>query len=200
MSSKDDALPFPRGSYSGSGEFVHLEGREYIVNDDSPQAGVTAQRTGRSVRVRLVRNVAGFNILPKRLVSFKAQAGKYGSYVDGYADVTAEHCYPVDEYVSAAGVPDQSLFYITVEGPATVLTDLAGGANNVITVGMLLVSLTAVTSGATTAGRVAPYNVQADTTTNIANAAQIVNRIGRALTAKTTANTNADVLVDIGKW
>lgn len=197
MSDISSSPPFTRGNYSGSGEFLYLEGREFWMEDVSPLSGVAVSRTGRLCKVRLVRNISGINLLPKRLVTFSATAGKYGARVDGYVDTTAEHCYPVDEYLPAAGVPDQSLFYIVVEGPALVLTDLAGGANNLIALGGNVVGLTAATSGATTAGRLAPIDLTGATAL-LAN--QIMNRVGRALTARTTANTNADILVDCGRW
>lgn len=197
MSDVTQAPPFQRGTFSGTDEFLHLEGREFIFEDVNPGPGTSLQRTGRQVRCRLVRNKAGFALLPKRLVAFQAAAGKYGARVDGYADVTAEHAYPVDEYVRAAGVPDGALFYIVVEGPALVLTDLAGGANNLLPLGTNVVALTAATSGATTAGRIAPQDLTGATAL-LAN--QIMHKVGRALTARTTANTNADILVDVGRW
>lgn len=197
MSDISQAPPFARGNYSGSGEFAYLEGREFYFEDNSPLSGMAASRTGRLIKCRLVRNVAGFALLPKRLVTFSATAGKYGARVDGYCDTTAEHAYPVDEYLPAAGVPDQCLFYIVVEGPAVVLTDLAGGANNLIALGGNVVGLTGATSGATTSGRVAPIDLTGATAL-LAN--QIMNRVGRALTARTTGNTNADILVDVGRW
>lgn len=204
---RDENPPFKRGEFApvgddGSLAFPYLEGREYLFEDNDPRStsGSSASRTGRMVRCRLVRNVSGAALLPKRLVTFQATAGRYGARVDGYADTTAEHCYPVDEYLPASGVPNNGLFYIVVEGPAVVLTDIAASANNVITVGMNLISLTAATSGATTAGRVSPIGIDAGTTANSTNADRIVNRLGRALTARTTGNTNSDVLVDIGKW
>ncbi|NJL70214.1 MAG: hypothetical protein HC888_00775 [Candidatus Competibacteraceae bacterium] len=199
--SRDNSPPFNRGEYAaaetdGSLSFVYLEGREYLFEDTDPRAtsGSAASRTGRMVRCRLVRNVSGGNLLPKRLVQFSTDAGRYGSRVSGYATTTAQEGVPVDEYLPAAGVPNNALFWVVVSGPALVLSDLAGGANNVITVGQRLVSLTAATSGATTAGRVAPIDLTG-ATTPLAN--QILNTIGQALTAKTTGNTNADVLVEI---
>jgi hypothetical protein len=85
---------------------------------------------------------------------------------------------------------------VVMEGPAVILTDLAGADNNVLNVGTVVVALTGATSGATTAGRVAPQDLTGATALL---ADQIQNRIGYALTAKTTANTNADVLVDVTK-
>lgn len=197
-----DSLPFDRGQTASTGlssvdstVLNNLEGKEYIVDDVDPATGIA--RTGRRVKLRCVRNKAAAALLPKRLVSFKASAGVFGAHVDGYADTTAEESYPVDEYLPAAGVAVDDLFYIVVEGPALVLSDLAGGANNVLNVGDCVVALTAATSGATTAGRVAPQDLTGATALL---AKQIKNQVGYALTAKTTGNTNADVLVDVGRW
>lgn len=199
---KGNELPFERGQTASSGlatvdatTLDNLEGREYIVEDVNPATGVL--RTSRLVRLRCVRNKAAAALLPKRLVSFAATAGKFGAYVDGYADTTAEESYPVDEYLPSTGVAVDDLFYIVIEGPALVLTDLAGADNNVLPVGTVLVALTGATSGATTSGRVAPQDLTGATALL---AKQIQNRIGYALTAKTTANTNADILCDVGRW
>jgi hypothetical protein len=193
-------LPFPRGSTISDNGLetpdatlaTNLEGQEYVTED---RGSGGADRTGRPVVLRVVRNVSGGNLLPKRLVTFQKNAGVYGSRVDGYATVTADVAYPVDEHLPAAGVANNDLFYIVVEGPALVLTDLAGGANNVINAGDVLVSLTAATSGATTAGRVA---VQDLTGATAVLGKQIKNRIGYALTAATTGETGKSILCDIG--
>jgi hypothetical protein len=60
--------------------------------------------------------------------------------------------------------------------------------------GTKLLALTAATSQATTAGRVAPYY---DTSSVTDAQAQLKGIIGEALSAKTTANTNVDMLCDI---
>jgi hypothetical protein len=194
-------LPFPRGSTASQGlatvdatVLANLEGMEYVVRDEDP--ATNAQRTGRPVRLRAVRNKTGAAILPKRLVTGYT-SGVVTAQVAGYARTTAVLCRGVvDEYLPAAGCPDNDLCYIVVEGPSLCLTDLAGGANNVINVETVLVALTAATSGATTAGRVAPQDLTGATALL---AAQVANAVGLALTAKTTANTNADVLVDVFK-
>lgn len=74
-----------------------------------------------------------------------------------------------------------------------MLTDLAAGANNLIPEGTVLVALTAATSGATTAGRVAPQDLTGATA---ALGLQVQNRLGYALSARTTAQTNTTILVD----
>ncbi len=52
-----------------------------------------------------------------------------------------------------------------------------------------------MTSGSTTSGRVVTI---ANATTNTMN--QEINIVGRALSAATTANTNAGLLVYVKKW
>lgn len=212
---RDENPPFPpgqtySGSYGGSGVTFssddiaatqNLEGKEYVFEDIdySATSGAKPLRSGRKVRRRVVRNSSAGVLLPKRLVTFEADtsADDYGKRVDGYADGVAERAYPVDEFLPTAGVLVDDLFYIVVEGPAMCKTGLAADATNVISVGDNLASLTAATSGATTAGRIGPCDFTGATAV-LANA--IVNRVGRALTARTTGNTANDVLVDVGKW
>jgi hypothetical protein len=173
---------------------VYLEGMEWVFEDlDYSQTGAKTKRTGHSVRCKLVRNTSGAALLPKRLVTFEADGLDFGQRVDGYSDTTAEGPVAVvDEWLPAAGVQANNLFWVVVEGPTRCLTDIAASASNVITAGMRLVSLTAATSGATTAGRVAPQSL-AGATAPLGD--QIQNSFGYALSAKTTNNTNADVLV-----
>lgn len=195
--------PVDRGSWLEDGIAIdtanpidpHLEGKEWVFEDYSPTTGLS--RSGRNVRCRLVRNNSGIALLPRRCVQFDTTtAGKYGSSVTGYANTTAQDCAVVDEYLPSAGAPNGALFWVVVEGPTEVLTDLAGGANNPFNLGSTVVALTAVTSGATTAGRVAPQDLTGSTA-NLGN--QIQNALGYALTAKTTANTNAALLIVIAK-
>lgn len=199
-----DLYPFPLGRTWANGQFTpastdgaNLEGLEIEVVDK----GVSI--TGRSHRrrkLRIVRNVNPISALGKRLVALKA--GAMGTQIDGYCKSTAQgFIYPLDEYLTTytpGGVPQYDLCYIVVRGPAIVLTDLAGGANNLLPTDTVLVGLTGATSGATTAGRVAPQDLTGATAL-LGN--QIQNAIGRALSGRTTAETNADILVDvIEKW
>jgi hypothetical protein len=95
----------------------------------------------------------------------------------------------VDDQLPSGGVADDDLFWIVRSGPCLLLNDIASGASTVITEGSVVGALTAATSGATTAGRIANLTVTTGDT--------ITNKLGRAMSAKTTANTNADVLVDL---
>lgn len=198
--------PFPRGQTFYNGGTIdsnnlggaNLEGTVWEFEDIDYSTAPFKQRSGRLVKCMIVRNVAAAALLPKRLVSFKQSAGSpFVGQVDGYTTTTAAEGYPVDEFLPAAGVPVNDLFYIVIDGPAKVLTDLAGGANNVVNVAGAVVALTAATSGATTAGRVAPQDLTGATAL-LAN--QVQNRVGRAMSAVTTSNTNNDLLVDVRKW
>jgi hypothetical protein len=197
--------PFPRGeTFFGTSETVdttsgaHLEGKEFQFRDVDPRSVGSGDRTGRVVTCRVVRNMSGTTIYGGYLCTFRATAGKFGGQVDGLVDTSAELCYPADEYLPSAGVRDKDLFYIVVGGPALIKTPLSGDANNVFSVGSMVVGLTAATSGATTAGRAVAQDLTG-ATAPLGNNVQ--NRIGVALSAATTANTNSTILVDVfKKW
>ena len=185
---------------SDYGSSVGFEGRVARFADviASTSGGVNTRRSDNEVKCRLVRNVSGIALLPKRAVKYKS--GFRYKRVDGYCNATAEECAGiVDEHLPAAGVRNGDLFWIVVGGPTLVLTSLAGDAENVITEGNVLYALTAATSQATTAGRVIAWNgtFSAAQTTDGTGGKITMNHIGRAMSAKTTANTNADLLVDL---
>ena len=185
--------PFERGTYQTDG-FANQVGKLYQHEDvDYNQTGGTKpKRSGKYVTVMLVKNNSGFALLPKRLVALSTTAGQVGQ-VAGYTRTTAAQGYPVDEFLPSAGVPDGAYFYIVVQGPAMCIVSLSDLAA-VVNVGDYVVAITAATSGATTAGRIAAQDLTGATAVL---AAQILNRVGRALTARTTANTNSDILLDI---
>lgn len=184
---RDEHPPFERGSTFYNGGTidandlggVNLEGKEYVVNDD-------IYGTGLQVKLRVVRNVSGINLLPKRLVGFKS--GFLGRRVDGYADVTNEYSFPVDELLPPGGVPNNDLFYVVVEGPAAILTTDAG---NAVSEGEVVVASTAANSTGATAGRVA---AAAATITG----KDAANKVGRAMSAVTAGQTAYSLLVGVG--
>ncbi len=206
---RDDAPPFGRGETFYNGGTIdsnnlggaQWEGKvwEFEDLDYSKSPGAKPARSGRCM---IVRNVSGIALLPKRLVSLQT-AGTDGRFflgrVDGYTTITAQQGFPVDEFLTSTGVPNNDLFWVVIDGPATCLTDLAGAGLNVINVGDVLVSLTAATSQATTAGRVMTQDL-ASGVTGATLAIQVQNRLGYALSAKTTTQTNGDVLVDVRRW
>jgi hypothetical protein len=189
----NDCMPFQRGAtYGAADETVatHLEGREYEHQDQE-------YGTNRTVRVRVVRNRSGATLSGKRAVSYASTAGKVEIEVSGYARIGSAKAHIVDDFLNANGVPDKDLFYVVVEGPCLAKTPLEGDALNVFAVGDLLHALTAATTGATTAGRLVAATLTGATSV-LAN--QIANVVGRALSAKTTANTNADILIHAGRF
>jgi len=200
---RDENPPFGRGEtwYGGTTPTAtnlgggHLLGKEWVFEDQSPTA--VQSRTGAFVRCRAVRNTSGIALAPKRLGVFSVVAGEYGMNVTGYASTTAQECYPIDEYLPSGGAVDDDIFWIIIEGPAVITNGQTAGATTNFAVGAWLVSQTAVTSQAATAG-CAEAQVLTGATSPLAE--QVQNRIGRAMTARTTANTGADVLAWIGKF
>jgi hypothetical protein len=184
------------------------EGAEWYFNDKvwaNPPGVVGARqdRTNRLVRCRVVRNVSGITLRAKALVNLQT-TGTDGRYyegrVDGYSAAPAQRAYPLDEFLSAAGLPNLDLGWIVIEGPATVQTDLAAIAS--INVGDIVVAnnaggATASGTTSTTGGRVTNQSLTG-ATAPLAN--QIMNFVGRALSAVTTSQTGADLLIDVGKY
>lgn len=194
-------LPFRRGESQTEG-FDHLLGREYEVEDIefTSSQSTKSNRTGKIVRLMLVKNSSGISLLPRRLVKFKG-GSSYRREVDGYANVSAEEVAGVvDEFLPSTGVPTGSFFYIVVSGPTTVVTPDAGSAfNGDISIGSVLVAATAAASTGVTAGRVAVQNITASSATSdyssIMNNVQ--NRVARAMSAATTGQTATAILCDV---
>lgn len=180
---------------------VNMEGKEFEFEDLNYAATNLAKPyrvKGAMCIVRLVRNVSGIALLPRRLVRLiKTDTTNLYGRTDGYARlITDTPCYPLDEFLPSAGLPNYDMGYIVIKGPSECLTALEASADNLIAVGDILVALTAATTGATTAGRLAQQDLTGATAV-LGNNVQ--HRIGRALSAKTTANTGVAILVLIGK-
>lgn len=192
---KDYTLPFPVGStlYDASqtppttSQRPELEGKCFTVEDNDAVFGISGHRTGKSRRLMVVRNVSAAAILPKQLCEMKNNGtGKeFVGQASGIAATVGELAYPADEFLPAAGARINDLFYVVVEGPATVTTDTAG--DTTINPGEWVIP------GATTAGRV----IGQDTTVAAGAATfnQIQGAIGRCITP--VAGVSTDFLVDI---
>ena len=88
--------------------------------------------------------------------------------------------------------------WIAVKGPTMINTaPTASTADNTFTIGDPVCALTAATSGALSAGRVAPFAVTTTVTTIMSVA---FNKVGRAMSAMTSAQTIQDVLVNLEIW
>ena len=209
---RNENPPFSRGETIYNGETIDTNdlmgadilGKEWVFEDIDPTDPST-RRTSRYVRCRLVRNVGAIALLPKRTVRFQLTAGdSYGAEVDGYTTTTGERGYPLDEYLPSEGLLVNDVGWIVVDGPAIVVTALANGQGNSIAVGDPIAALTAATSGATTAGRASmQFILGAATSGNtdyITQFDEFRNYFGRALSARTTNETDLDVLIEVGKW
>jgi|SRR5579864_8039740 len=220
---RNENPPFGRGetfynlftaTTQSTSDGVQYEGKEWVFEDINPST--KQYRSGRYVTCRAVRNVSGIALLPGRVAKFAAGAiqangapgGIWGGQVDGYVYTndwtTGGFGYPIDEFLPTAGVQNDDIFWIVVEGPAGVLTDLAT-LNPVILVGDRVVGQTAATSQATTAGRVIDIGALTSSTTYLEWAIPsfigyaMSGPAGAATTAATGSNTNATVLVDVVK-
>jgi hypothetical protein len=189
---RDEAPPFERGATYYNGETidsnnlggVNLEGREYTFDDPDG--------TGHKIVCRIVRNASGGALLPKRLAKFKST--HFGRRVDGYTVTTGAKGYPIDEYLPAAGVPNNDLFYIVVEGPARVVSTATGTPT--VAIGGHVCAITAANQTASDAGLVVAQDLTGATALL---AAQVQNAVGPALEALTSAQTGTAVLVGV-RW
>lgn len=157
--------------------------------------------TGRPIKAVLLRNEAGFALLGKRLAKLK-EGGGYGNVeaVDGYCAVKADaHLVVVDPFLPSAGCADDDIFWGIIEGTVPILTPFeAGGFDKTIAVGDPLVGATGSTTGTSGVGRVSCGGVLAGGSLAATDAyAQARNCIGRALSARTTGETNMDLLVSV---
>ena len=99
-----------------------------------------------------VRNTSGVALLPKRVVRLAGTGKALFGATDGYASTANEALVGVvDEFLPAAGVAINDVFWVTVDGPTEVSVALSGSD---VAVRSALSVVTAATSGATTAGRV----------------------------------------------
>ena len=158
-----------------------------VVKEFTDVNPITGQvRTNRRKVCVAVKNTSAGVLLPKRVVSFNTAAGKLFSEVNGYARLTnEERVGVVDEWLPAAGVAVNDIFWLTVDGPTEVSAAVSGTA---IAAGDRLAAITAATSGATVAGRVTPSSLASATTGANDNARGV---LAYAVSAGTTADGSA---------
>lgn len=156
---------------------------------------------GRPIKAMIVRNESGAALLGKRVVKFTNSVGYSNlTSIDGYAAdlATGRHAFLAN--LPSAGVADNDLCWVILEGPVTVLTPIAGADfNGTITVGAPLVNSTGTTTGATTSGRISnvTFVVATDGGTQVGLRAfsLAANQLGVALSTRTTSETATDLLV-----
>jgi hypothetical protein len=188
----------------GYGASFAVEGKDWVFEDqnfNTGGTGVVQTRTNHYVRCRVIRNMAAATLFASQVVLRNDSApGLNFSQANGLCYTTAQDVLGVvDEWLGPNGCLQYDLCWVVMDGPTLCYTDLAGGANNVFTVGERVVALTAATSGATTAGRIAPQTLNG-TTLSAQEENELQNVIGRAMSAATTGNTNSQLLVYVGKF
>ena len=159
-------------------------------------SGNKTRLTGKRIRAILLRNTSGFALLPKRVVQLDKTAGyDLCKNATGY---TATHgatlAVIVDPNLPAAGVADDDIFWAIIGGPTTVMTSVAT-LLAVIAVGDPIVSAVGSTSGNSTNGRVTNVTINSSTA-NTEPFTMSLAMLGYALSAKTSDNTSADLLID----
>jgi hypothetical protein len=181
---------------------VELEGMRHTFKDTDPaNLAVKGNRggAGREVTAILVRNVSTIALVPGKAVTYAA--GYRQRRVDGYARLTAcEVAGVVDDHLPAAGVAVNDLFWLIIDGPVLTKTPLAGGDFAIdIAEGEPVYALTAAASTSTTAGRFQVWNgtMTAAQGTDGSGTKIILNHFARAMSAKTTGNTDTDILIDV---
>ena len=108
-----------------------------------------------------VRNTSSVALLPKRVVRLAGSGTALFGSADGYASATNEAlCGVVDEFLPAAGVAVNDVFWVTVDGPTEVAVALSGSD---VAVRSALSVVTAAASTSSTAGRVTLSPVSAST-------------------------------------
>jgi len=164
---------------------AYLEGVEKVFEDiDYSQYGVKPYRSGKMVTCRLVRNKKASALLPKLFAKYKTDgttADVLGGQVDDYGETVGQIGGVVDEFLPAAGVAAEGLFWLVVEGPSTMIalngTDINAGLMVIpSTGGKFIAQDTTVAAGAAT------FN-------------QIQGAIGRLTLASTEADNERIVLV-----
>jgi hypothetical protein len=144
MGLHSDAPPFPRGTtfeqYADDQNLdttagASYEGQEYIFEDKDVKnaspggGGVIPDRTGNWCICRIVRNKSGGALLPALCAKMNhagATPAAVVGQVSGYATTVGEKGGVVDEHLPAAGVADNYLFWLVMEGMTQYMTAAAG--------------------------------------------------------------------------
>lgn len=110
-------------------------------------------------------------------------------------------CRPGDEFLPAAGVPNNALFYIVMRGPAKIYMPLTALASNLAQgdpVCAMTAATSAVTNGISGGGRLDKF----DATATTYPAGAFADIVGAALEAMSSQATtgNVQVLIDVGAF
>jgi hypothetical protein len=111
-----------------NGDGSTVVGVRKVFRDEDPKTG--AIKSNRTVECIAVKNTSGSALLPGAVAKFKDAA--ILSEVDGLATTSTALMGVVDEYLPAAGVANNEVFWLVVRGPSTVTktaTSVAAGAS-----------------------------------------------------------------------
>lgn len=176
------------------------------IKTTSPTNGIRTPHSNEPLVVMAIRNRSGVTLYGKRWVTLDYSTAGVTGITDckGYADTLAEGpAVMIDEFIATNGVADKDIFWAVISGVALTLTPETGAAfNGDIAVNADLVAATAASStGATTGGRVSNVTFTNATAGNSSNGydgyRMAVNRLGTALSARTTGETSSDLLVRV---
>ena len=158
MSHNSNIPPFSLGeTYKGTdnGSLINsdLLGQEFEFPVETLVSGVATRTNGRVVKARIVRNEAGSALTGGVIVAADPATGIAGTTkITGAATAAKQrNVYIADPDLPSAGVADDDLFYVIIEGPSQVRVPAAGVA---ITAGAWCVT--------TDAGRATPTTTAAD--------------------------------------
>lgn len=187
-------------NYSG----VQLEGQIKVFEDVDwgSSQNVKPARSARKVACMLVRNTSGVTVYAKECVKVDPATQR----ITGKCNVLAEEAFLVDEFLPSTGVPNGDMCWVIVAGPAMGKTPMTGAefqAASIVKGDKLYAGTTS--GGSTAAGTTTPAGrLNAATFTALTTIAQAqaiidagVNLIGKAMSARTSGETNADILVDV---
>lgn len=192
--------PFPRGATLGvttTTDGTNIEGTIWDFEDISPITGI--RRSGATCRCLAARNVSGVTLLAKQVVNFQSSGLNRLARFIGAAIVPATRAFPIDEYLPSTGVVANDICWLVVEGPAMCQQTYVADSTGTMPDGSSLVAATGAASTNTTDSGKVGVAVLAATSWND-TVHPVLNRIGFALSAKTSANTGTDVLVHVTKW
>jgi hypothetical protein len=169
-----------------------LEGKLYQFVDQT-------YGTGLPMMVRIVRNSTGSLVKPAECYTYDTDYPN--RRVNARTTVLGANSIVADPLLPSAGIQDKDLFYAILSGPTLVTTPRS--AMVALAKGDALVAGTASTTGNQDAGciaRIADSLVAATTVAQHASNLDISrNVLGRAMSAATTANTGAQILINMAQ-
>lgn len=145
---------------------------------------------------QIAKNVSGIALLPGMLVRWKD--GEVGRMVDGYVSAVDEPemiAGIVDDFLPAAGVPDNDIFNVIRKGPCRAIAHYSDAGSN-IAIGDLLVGITSdeSTEASTDSGRVVQFVGHSASVTEVVKGAGV---IGRALNTNLSDSTGTNVAIGV---